>query len=98
MPARIKTSQAPELTAGQSRWAFVGSMLFLTAIGFCGYALAEGALVPFAAGWVVLQLFGYVGALRIGKGDFAHPVFKSQVFVHTIVLMLLLALVFRGTP
>ena len=92
----MNTSSAPELTSEQKRWAFFGSSLFLTAVGFLGYALAEGAMLTFAIGWVVLQVFGFVGALRIGKGDFAHPLFKSQVFVHLIALILLVALMFRG--
>ena len=95
-PANVDTSQAPELTAEQKRWAFAGSTLFLTAVGFLGFAMAEGAMLVFAVGWVVLQIFGFVGALRMAKGDFAHPLFKSQVFIHVIALILLVALFFRG--
>ena len=92
----MDTSQAPELTGEQKRWAFFGSTLFLTAVGFLGFALAEGAMLTFAIGWVMLQIFGFSGALKFGKGDFAHPLFKSQVFLHLIALFLLLALIFRG--
>ncbi|MBV7264672.1 pyridoxal phosphate biosynthetic protein [Erythrobacter ani] len=92
----MDTSQAPELTSEQKRWAFFGSTLFLTAVGFLGYALGEGAMILFAAGWVALQIFGFVGSLRLAKGDFAQPLFKSQVFLHVIVLMMLMALVFRS--
>jgi len=92
----VNTEGPPELTAEQTRWAFAASTLFLTAVGLLGYALAKGAFLPFAIGWVVLQMFGYVGSLRIGHGDLAHPLFKSQVMLHTIALMLVLALVLRG--
>ncbi|MBD2842308.1 pyridoxal phosphate biosynthetic protein [Erythrobacter rubeus] len=92
----MDTSEAPDLTSEQKRWAFFGSTLFLTAVGFLGYALGESAMIPFAAGWVVLQVFGFVGSLRLAKGDFAHPLFKSQVFLHLIVLMLLVALFLRS--
>ena len=92
----MSTGEAPELTSEQKRWAFLGSTLFLTAVGFLGYAIAEGAMVVFATGWVILQIFGFVGALRMAKGDFAHPLFKSQVFIHLIALVLLVALIFRG--
>ncbi|QFT77253.1 pyridoxal phosphate biosynthetic protein [Erythrobacter sp. THAF29] len=92
----MDTSEAPDLTSEQKRWAFAGSTLFLTAVGFLGYAVAKGAMVVFAVGWVALQVFGFVGALYFGKGDFAHPLFKSQVFVHVIALILLVALFFRG--
>ncbi|QIQ86670.1 pyridoxal phosphate biosynthetic protein [Erythrobacter sp.] len=87
-----------ELTAEQSRWAFFGATLFLTAVGFLGYAVAKGVILPFAIGWVVLQVFGYAGSLSRAKGDFAHPLFKSQVMIHVVVLGLLVALILRGPP
>ena len=90
--------EAPDLTAEQNRWAFFGSTLFLTAVGFLGYAVAEGVMLAFAIGWVVLQVFGYAGSLSRAKGDFAHPLFKSQVMIHFVVLGLLVALVLRGPP
>ena len=85
-------STPPELTREQTRWAFAASTLFLTAIGLLGYALAKGTILPFAIGWVVLQMFGYVGALRFAHGDLAHPLFKSQVMLHVIALVLLVGL------
>ena len=45
---------------------------------------------------MLLQIFGYGGALKFGKGDVAHPLFKTQVMLHLIALMLLVAVVFRG--
>ena len=54
-------------------------------------------MVPFAIGWVALQIFGYVGSLKFAKGDFASPLFKSQVMLHVMALMLLGALIMRGT-
>jgi hypothetical protein len=32
----------------------------------------------------------------MGGGDFAHPLFKSQVMIHVVVLGLLVALILRG--
>ncbi len=90
--------ELPDLTGEQKRWAFFAAALFLIAVGFLGYALQAGAMLPFAIGWVALQIFGYVGALKFAKGDFASPLFKSQVMLHIIALMLLAALVFRGQP
>jgi hypothetical protein len=91
-------SGAPDLTAEQKRWAFFGSTLFLTAVGFLGFAVAKGVMLAFAIGWVILQAFGYVGSLSRAKGDFAHPLFKSQVMIHLVVLGLLVALVLKGPP
>jgi len=53
-------------------------------------------MVVFAVGWIALQIFGYIGALRQTKGDFAHPLFISQVMLHVIALMLLAAVLIRA--
>lgn len=88
----------PELSGEQKRWAFGAATLFLTAIGLLGYAIQSGTLVPFAIGWVVLQAFGYAGSLKRAGGDMAHPLFKSQVLVHFVVLGLLVAIILKGPP
>ena len=49
----------------------------------------------FAVGWVALMIFGFVGALKFAKGDFAHPLFKSQVMLHVMALGLLVAVFAR---
>ena len=85
-----------ELTPEQTRWAMAAAALFLTAVGLLGYSFASGLIRPFAIGWVVLQMFGYVGALRFAHGDLAHPLFKSQVMLHLIALGLLISLLLRG--
>lgn len=90
------SDNAPELTKEQTRWAGAAAALFLIAIGLLGYAFASGILLPFAAAWVVLQMFGYVGALRFAHGDLSHPLFKSQVMLHAIAFALLIELLFRG--
>ena len=85
-----------ELTQEQTRWALAAAALFLAAVGLLGYAVASGTLLVLAGGWLVLQMFGYVGALRFAHGDLAHPLFKSQVMLHAIALMLVLGLLVRG--
>lgn len=84
------------LARDQKLWAFAAAALFLLAIGFLGFALNAQVMVVFAVGWVVLQIFGYVGALKMAKGDFAHPLFKSQVMLHVMALALLAAVVIRA--
>lgn len=89
--------ELPDLSGEQKRWAFGAAALFLIAIGFLGFALQGQVMMPFAIGWVALQIFGYVGSLKFAKGDFAHPLFKSQVMLHVMALLLLSALILRGT-
>ncbi|MEM1195172.1 MAG: pyridoxal phosphate biosynthetic protein [Pseudomonadota bacterium] len=89
-------SAPAELTKEQIRWAGAASALFLLAIALLGYALANTVLLPLAIGWVVLQMFGYVGALKFAKGEVAHPLFKSQVMLHGMALMLMIGLLARG--
>jgi hypothetical protein len=85
-----------DLTPAQTRWALAAAVLFLAAIGLLGYAFQSGQLLVFAIGWVALQMFGYVGALRIGKGDLAHPLFKAQVMLHAVAVLLLVGVMLRG--
>lgn len=85
------TEEIPDLSRAQKGWALAAAILFLIACGFLGFALNTGVMRGFAIGWAALQVFGYVGALKFAKGDFAHPLFKSQVILHVIALMLLTA-------
>ncbi len=86
----------PELTREQKRWAFSAAALFLLALGFLGMALNARGMRVFAVGWIALQIFGYVGALKMAKGDFAHPLFKSQVMLHVVAVSLLVAVTIRA--
>lgn len=86
----------PPLAPAQKRWAFAAAALFLLAVGFLGFALNARVMVVFAAGWVALMIFGYVGALKAAKGDFAHPLFKAQVMLHVMALGLLVAVILKA--
>ena len=88
--------ELPPLAREQKLWAFTAAALFLLAIGVLGFALNTGVMRVFAVGWVALQIFGYVGALATAKGDFAHPLFKSQVMLHVIALGLLVLVFMRA--
>jgi hypothetical protein len=88
--------ELPELSGAQKVWAFAAAALFLAAVTFLGYSLNKGVLQPFAIGWVALQIFGFVGALKFANGDFAHPLFKSQVILHIIALALLVLTISRA--
>jgi small multidrug resistance pump len=84
------------LTGEQRRWAFGAAALFLLAVGFLGFALNTGVMRVFAVGWVALMIVGFVGAGRVAKGDFAHPLFKAQVMLHVVAVGLLVAVIIRA--
>jgi hypothetical protein len=86
----------PALTGEQKRWAFGAAALFLLGIGFLGFALNTGVMRVFAIGWIALMIFGFVGAGRVAKGDFAHPLFKAQVMLHVVAVGLLVAVIVRA--
>ncbi len=87
--ANMTADELPSLTRSQKGWSLAAAILFLIGIAFLGFALNAGVLRPFAIGWVALQIFGYAGALKLTNGEVAHPLFKSQVILHAIALMLL---------
>lgn len=88
--------ELPTLTGEQKRWAFGAAVLFLIAIGFLGFALSQKVMMVFAVGWVALMIFGFVGAIRVAKGDFAHPLFKAQLMLHVVAIGLLVAVIIRA--
>ncbi|MDY7097809.1 MAG: pyridoxal phosphate biosynthetic protein [Pseudomonadota bacterium] len=88
--------ELPELSPEQKSWGLSAGFLFLVAVGLLGFSLSQGVMRPFAIGWVALQIFGYVGAMRLANGDPAHPLFKSQVILHMMALGLLIAVFLRG--
>jgi len=92
----VADGDLPPLAPEQKRWAFAAAALFLTAIGFLGFSLSARVMMVFAVGWIILQIFGFVGALKVAKGDFAHPLFKAQVMLHVMALGLLVAVFIRA--
>jgi hypothetical protein len=92
----VSQNELPPLSSAQKGWSLAAAILFLIAIGFLGFALNTGILRSFAIGWIALQIFGFVGAIKFAKGDFAHPLFKSQVMLHVIALVLLVVLIARA--
>ncbi|MEP2737230.1 MAG: pyridoxal phosphate biosynthetic protein [Erythrobacter sp.] len=84
-------SSAPEfaLTGKQKLWALAAAIPFLLSLAFLGYALNTRAVMVLAVAWPALQILGYVGAINRAKGDFAHPLWISQVMIHWIALALI---------
>jgi len=92
----MASEDLPALEPAQKRWALAAACLFLVSVGFLGFSLNTGIMRPFAIGWVALQIFGYVGAIRMAKGDFAHPLFKSQIMLHVMAVLLLVVVIIRA--
>jgi hypothetical protein len=92
----VSEPDRPALTGEQKRWAFGAAALFLLAVGFLGFALNTQVMVVFAVGWLALMIFGFAGALKFARGDFASPLFKSQVMLHVMALGLLAAVITRA--
>lgn len=86
----------PDLTDAQKRWAIAAAIPFLLSLALLGYAMAKQVFLAFAAGWPVLQVFGYTMTLKMAKGDFSHVLVKTQVMLHVMVLGLLIAVVVRA--
>ena len=65
------------LNPAQGRWALAAALPFLLSIGLLGFAISEQVLVAFAIGWPILQIIGYVGSIKLAKGDFTHYLVKT---------------------
>ena len=89
-------TQQDDLPRAQKLWALAAAILFLIAVGFLGFAFNTGIMLSFAVGWLLLQIFGFAGSLKFAKGDFTHPLFKTQVMLHLIALMLLVVVIRRA--
>jgi hypothetical protein len=92
----MSEAEFTKLTAAQKLWALGALVPFMLSIAFLGFALGEGQLLMLAIGWPALQILGYVGSIQRAKGDFAHPLFASQVMIHWIALALIIGLVVRA--
>ena len=89
-------SEDTGLSRKDTLWAIAAAIPFLLSIALLAYALSNRAALAFAIGWPVLQVFGYVGSLRLAKGQIDHPLVKSQVFIHWTMLALLTAMIARA--
>lgn len=85
-------------TAGRARLVAVLAVIpLLASIFFLGFGLNYGIMREFAIGWPLFLIGGYVATYRISRGNLLSPLFTSQVAVHWIVLVLLVALFIRFT-
>ena len=77
-------------------WAVAAVIPFLLSIAFLANALANQAALAFAIGWPIIQIIGYAGSLKRSGGVVDHPLVKSQVFIHWMMLVILLVMIGRA--
>lgn len=87
-------SDPSELTGAQKFWAAAGFLPFLLSLSLLGHALADQALLAFAIAWPLVQIVGYTVTLRKAGGDPSHPLVRSQVILHWLVVILIVSMLF----
>ena len=88
------TEQTP--SRADTLWAVAAVIPFLLSIALLAYAISNQAALAFAIGWPVLQVIGYGGSLKRSGGAVDHPLVKSQVFIHWIMLVIFVAMIGRA--
>ena len=76
-------------------WALGATIPFLISIALLGFAISRQTLLAFAIGWPIIQVIGYAGSLRRAKGEIDHPLVKTQVVLHWMMLVILIAILAR---
>ena len=84
-----------DLTRAAKLWALAAAVPFLLSILLLGFALSRQTLIAFAIGWPLLQIFGYRGSLKRSEGQIDHPLVKTQVILHWMMLAILIGIVAR---
>ncbi|MBX7526298.1 pyridoxal phosphate biosynthetic protein [Qipengyuania vesicularis] len=87
------SAQSP--SRADTLWALAAAIPFLLSIALLAYAVAQQAALAFAIGWPILQVIGYAGSLKRSGGTVDHPLVKSQVFIHWIMLVILIVMIGR---
>ncbi|MBX7540996.1 hypothetical protein [Qipengyuania sphaerica] len=82
-------------TRADTLWAVAAVVPFLLSIALLAYTLAQQVAFAFAIAWPVLQVIGYWGSLKRSGGAVNHPLVITQVVLHWLVLVLLIALWMR---
>ncbi len=84
------------LTKNEKIWALGAAIPFLVSLAVLGIALNRGAFLAFAIGWPLIQILFYAGAIRQAGGAIDHPLVKTQVMLHWMMLAFLIAILVRA--
>ena len=71
--------------------ALAAAVPFLLSLALLGFAFSRQAFLAFAIGWPLFQVFGYGGSLKLAKGQLDHPLVKTQIVLHWMMLALVFA-------
>ena len=85
------------LSRQDKMWALAAAIPFLVSLAVLGIAINRGTFLEFAIGWPVLQILFYFGAIKQAGGAIDHPLVKTQVMLHWMMLALLIAIIARAT-
>ena len=77
--------------------ALAAALPVLLSLALLGLALSRQTLLAFAIGWPLVQVFGYGGSLKLAKGAVDHPLVKTQIVLHWMMLALFIAILVRAT-
>jgi hypothetical protein len=83
------------LTLSVKLWALGAAIPFLASITLLGFAISRQTLLAFAIGWPIIQVLGYAGSLKRAEGQIDHPLVKTQIVLHLMMLAILVAIFAR---
>ena len=72
--------------------ALAAAVPFLLSLALLGFAISRQTFLAFAIGWPLFQIFGYGGSLSLAKGAIDHPLVKTQIVLHWMMLALVIAI------
>ena len=77
--------------------ALAAAVPFLLSLALLGFAISRQTFLAVAIGWPLFQIFGYGGSLSLAKGAIDHPLVKTQIVLHWMMLALFIAILVRAT-
>ena len=84
------------LSGAEKAWALGAAIPFLFSLVVLGIAVQRGTFLEFAIGWPLIQMLFYYGAIRQADGAIDHPLVKTQVMLHWMMLAMLVAIITRA--
>ncbi|MEC7399895.1 MAG: pyridoxal phosphate biosynthetic protein [Pseudomonadota bacterium] len=72
--------------------ALAAAVPFLLSLALLGFAISRQTFLAFAIGWPLFQIFGYGGSLSLAKGAIDHPLVKTQIVLHWMMLALVIVI------